>query len=131
MIRNILLASAAAVAFLAGVPAMAHHSANAEFNTQKQTTITGVLTKVENVNPHSWWYVDVTGADGKVTSWKLESDPPTGLISRGLKIKTDIKIGDTYSFRVSPAWKDPGPTSKLGWMRAITHNGKEYVNFEL
>jgi hypothetical protein len=131
MNRNTLLASVVLVAFLERVPVMAHHSANAMFNTQKQITITGVLTKVENINPHSYWYVSVTEADGKVTSYKLESDPPSGLIKRGLKLKTDIKIGDTYSFRISPAWKDPGPTSKLGWMRAITQNGKEYVNFEL
>jgi hypothetical protein len=130
MIKRTLLASAAIVTFLAGTPVMAHHSANAEFDTQKDFTITGVLTKVENVNPHSWWYVDVKGPDGKVTSWKLESLSPSGLIRQGLKVKTDLKIGDTYSYRISPAWKDPEGV-KLGFMRAITVNGKEFVVVEL
>src|SRR4029450_6888394 len=92
---------------------------------------TGTLTKLENVNPHSWWYVDVKGPDGKVQSWKLESLSPAGLIRQGLKVKTDLKIGDTYSYRISPAWKDSDPNSKLGFMRSITVAGKEYVVVEL
>jgi len=131
MVKKTVIASAAVLALLViGAPAMAHHSANAEFETTKEFTITGTLTKVENVNPHSWWYVDVKGADGKVTSWKLESLSPSGLIRQGLKVKTDLKIGETYSYRISPAWKDPAGI-KLGFMRAITVNGKEFVVVEL
>jgi len=132
MIKQFVIASAAALALLMiGAPARAHHSANAEFDTQKQFTITGVLTKVENVNPHSWWYVDVKGPDGKIQSWVLESLSPRGLILKGLKVKTELHLGDTYSFRISPALKDPDPKTKLGFMRSITVNGKEYVVIEL
>jgi len=115
----------------AGAPLFAHHSANAEFDKTKEFTITGVLTKVENVNPHSWWYVDVKGPDGKVTSWKLESLAPAGLIRQGLKLKTNVEIPGTYSFRISPAWKDPDANTKLGFMKAITVDGKEYIVVEL
>ncbi|PYS07228.1 MAG: hypothetical protein DMG12_01205 [Acidobacteria bacterium] len=132
MIKQFVIASAAALALLMiGAPARAHHSANAEFDTQKQFTITGVLTKIENVNPHSWWYVDVKGPDGKTQSWMLESLSPRGLILKGLKVKTELHLGDTYSFRISPALKDPDPKTKLGFMRSITVNGKEYVVIEL
>ena len=131
MVKKMVIASVAAVALLvAGAPAIAHHSANAEFDTTKEFTITGTLTKLENVNPHSWWYVDVKGTDGKVTTWKLESLSPSGLIRQGLKVKSDLKIGDTYSYRISPAWKDPEGV-KLGFMRSITVNGKEFVVVEL
>ena len=131
MVKKTVVASAAVLALLViDAPAFAHHSANAEFDTTKEFTITGTLTKVENVNPHSWWYVDVKGADGKVTSWKLESLSPSGLIRQGLKVKTDMKIGDMYSYRISPAWKDPAGV-KLGFMRAITVNSKEFVVVEL
>lgn len=131
MIKRVLWASGVVLAFLAGTPAIAHHSANAEFNTSEQLTITGVLTKVENVNPHSWWYVDVKGSDGKVTAWRLESNSPSGLIRLGLKVKSEVKAGDTMSFRISPAWKDHPEGAKMGWMRSITVNGKEYVLTEL
>ena len=128
---KIVIASAAALALLmSGTPVGAHHSANAQFDTQKEFTITGVLTKLDNVNPHSWWYVDVKEPDGKVTSWKLESLSPSGLIRQGLKVKTDMKIGGTYSYRISPAWKDPEGV-KMGWMRSITVGGKEFVVVEL
>jgi hypothetical protein len=131
MVKKMVIASVAALALLVlGAPAIAHHSANAEFDTTKEFSITGTLTKLENVNPHSWWYVDVKGADGKVTTWKLESLSPSGLIRQGLKVKSDLKIGDTYSYRISPAWKDPEGV-KLGFMRAITVNGKEFVVVEL
>ena len=130
MTKRVLLATAALVAFFAGSPAMAHHSANAEFDTTKEFKITGVLTKMEIVNQHSWLYVDVKEADGKVTSWKLETNSPQGLIAKGLKVKTDIKVGDTYTYRIAPAWKDPSD-AKLGWMKAITINGKEFVVVEL
>jgi len=131
MIKRIFLASVVGAALLSSsAPVMAHHSANAEFDTQKEFTITGVLTKLENVNPHSWWYVDVKGADGTVTSWKLESLSPSGLIRQGLRVKSDLKIGDSYSYRISPAWKDPEGV-KLGFMRSITVNGKEFIVVEL
>ena len=132
MIKQLVIVSATVLTVLVlGAPARAHHSANAEFDTQKQMTITGVLTKVENVNPHSWWHVDVKGPDGKVQSWILESLSPRGLILKGLKVKTDLHMGETYTFRISPALKDPDPNTKLGFMRSITVNGKEYVVIEL
>ena len=131
MIHRLVAASGAVLALLSiGVPALAHHSANAEFDTSKELKIVGVLTKVENVSPHSWWYVDVKEPDGKITSWKLESNSPSGLIRQGLKVKTDVKVGETYTYRIAPAWKDPEGT-KLGWMKAITVNGKEFVVVEL
>jgi len=128
--RTALASFTAAAALLVATPSVAHHSANAEFDTQKEMVITGVLTKLEVVNPHSWWHLEVRGPDGKVTTWRLESNSPAGLIRLGVKVKTDVKVGGTYSFRISPAWKDP-EGEKLGWMRAFTINGKEYVLTEL
>ena len=130
MLGRFLLASTTVLAFLAGTPAIAHHSANAEFDTSKQMTITGVLRKLESVNPHSWWYIEVTGSDGKVIPWRLESNSPSGLIRLGLKIKSDVKVGDVMSFRISPAWKDPDG-ERMGWMRSVTVNGKEFILTEL
>jgi hypothetical protein len=65
-----------------------------------------------------------------VTSWKLESNAPAGFIRLGLRIKDDVHVGDTLTFRIAPAWKDPSD-AKLGWMKALTVNGKEYVLVEL
>lgn len=132
MVKQIALAMVAAAALVAGTPVFAHHSANAQFDTKKDVKLVGVVTKVENINPHSWWHVEVKEADGKITKWKLESLSPNGLIRQGLRVKSDIKLGDTYEFRIAPAWKDTlEEGEKLGFMKAITFGGKEYVVVEL
>ena len=82
---------------LTGNPALAHHSANAEFDTQKEFTISGTLTKLENVNPHSWWYVDVKGADGKVTTWNMELTSPNTIRRQGWG-PDDLLAGDKVIF---------------------------------
>jgi len=53
------------------VPARAHHGlANFDLNTE--ITIAGTVTRIAFVNPHSWVYLDVTGADGEVEAWRCE-----------------------------------------------------------
>ena len=113
-----------------GRPALAHHSANAEFDTTKHFEVTGVLTKLEIVNPHSWWYLDVKNPDGSVSHWRLESISPAGLIRQGLKVKDQLKLGQPYKFTVAPSWKDPADY-KLAHMLSVFVDGKEYVLSEI
>ena len=78
-----------AVASLAGllmtaVPVVAHHSFAAEYDDQKPLKITGTLTKVDWMNPHIWYYVDVKNPDGTVTSWAISGGAPGQLMRRGI-----------------------------------------------
>ena len=68
---------------LAASPAMAHHAFAAEFDTDQPVTVRGVITRVDWVNPHSWIYVDVKEADGKVVTWRFEMGPPNALLRMG------------------------------------------------
>lgn len=83
-----MLASAAALAIsgaaLPGDAARAHHSFSAEFSAELPVELTGTITKVEWVNPHSWFHLEVTGPDGETESWMVEGGSPNALIRRGV-----------------------------------------------
>jgi len=72
-----------AAAFLAAVPARAHHAFAAEFDINQPVKLQGKVSRMEWVNPHAWIHVDVTGPDGKVTSWMVEGGSPNILLRRG------------------------------------------------
>ncbi len=82
---------------LAAVPVKAHHSFAAAFDETKPINLQGTVTKVELVNPHSWVWIDVKGADGATTNWGLEGGPPVNLFRNGvtkasLPVGSEIKI---------------------------------------
>jgi hypothetical protein len=89
---------AVAMAF-AGVPAFAHHAANAQFDLNKQVVVEGTLDEVEDINPHSYWHI--TTSDG--TKWAFEGSSPAGLKRYGIKPKSDIVKGAKFTVYAAPA----------------------------
>jgi len=87
----------AVLALAASAPARAHHSFGVEYDINKPVTLTGTITSIEWTNPHSFIYVDIKGADGKVTNWKFEGYPPGVLYRQGWKRDVSIKTGDTIT----------------------------------
>ena len=73
--------------------ALAHHSFAAEYDAKKPVTLKGVVTKVEWMNPHVYFFVDVEDAKGETANWALEMGPPNGLQKSGWTRNT-MKIGD-------------------------------------
>jgi hypothetical protein len=83
--------------FFAGVPASAHHSVQAQFDLDKPIKVTGVVTKVEWINPHSYLYLDVKDDAGKVKHWAFEMAGPGALRKAGLSRadRGGLTVGDT------------------------------------
>jgi hypothetical protein len=90
---------------LSGVPVLAHHSFDAEYDANKVTTISGFVTKVDWQNPHAFVYVDVTDPGGGVKSFRIEMGPPYALVRGGWK-KDTIKIGDKVTVEGAALAKD-------------------------
>src|ERR1700730_14584141 len=78
---RMLVAFAVLLAF--NPQALAHHSFAAEFDANQPITVSGAINKMDWVNPHSWIYVDVKDAEGKVVTWRFEMGPPNALLRMG------------------------------------------------
>jgi hypothetical protein len=97
------------------IPVLAHHSFAAEYDTHKPIKITGVVTKMEWMNPHARFYVDVKDADGKVTNWNFELGAIPVLLRQGWR-KGSLKEGDMVTVE-GVAAKDG---SNLGSAQRVT-----------
>ena len=115
MSRNLLL-SVFAFALMLGwttAPLFAHHSFAAEFDGSKPVKVTGVVKKVEWMNPHIWFYVE--GKDeitGRTAVWGFSAGPPATLVRRGIK-RDVLKIGDSVKVDGFLA-KDGSPNASGG-----------------
>jgi len=78
---------------LGAAPLIAHHSYAAEFDRNKNITITGTITKVEWANPHARFYFDAKNDKGQMVNWNFELASPNGLMRLGWN-RNSLKVGD-------------------------------------
>ncbi len=120
--NSLVLATPLALLLIsAGVSA--HHSLLAEFRTDSPTEITGVITDMDWINPHSYVYVDVTDDAGNVVNWHLECLPTAMLRKAGLTKAMMIGDGRPATIRIHTA-RDG--TSNLGYILKITYADGHY-----
>ena len=99
--RTGLVAGVAAILLLIR-PVVAHHSFAAEYDANKPVTLKGTVSKVEWMNPHARFYVDVKDEKGTVTNWNLELASPNVLVRNGWT-RHSLKVGDEVTVEGSLA----------------------------
>jgi Family of unknown function (DUF6152) len=93
MLRTALIWIVGGVGSILMVSAHAHHSFRAQYDSTKPIEVTGYVTKIDWMNPHVYFYIDVMNAQGKTESWAFEMGPPHMLEQRGWK-RNSMAIGD-------------------------------------
>jgi len=79
--------------FVGAAPTYAHHSEAAQFDPDDPVNLQGIVVKVEWMNPHIWYYLDVTDENGEVKTWGFSGLPPGVLRRRGIT-RDVLKVGD-------------------------------------
>src|SRR5688572_17686796 len=95
----------------AAANAFAHHGI-ANFDLNKDIAISGTVSKLAFVNPHSWLYVSVAGADGSTTEWQCEMRAATVLRRSGWS-EAMFAAGTAVNVTGSPDRNEPN-TCYLG-----------------
>ena len=99
---------------LATVPAAAHHSFAAQYDRTKAVTLKGSVTKLEWMNPHIYFYIDVKQGD-RVVNWSIEGGAPSMLYRNGWRADS-LKVGDQVTV---DGWLAKDGTN-LANMRTVT-----------
>jgi hypothetical protein len=104
---------------LMGVPAGAHHSGQM-FESERTVTLEGVVKEFQYTNPHSWLLVEVTSADGTVTTWGFEAEGPSTLQRAGIR-PSDLPAGTRITITGRPM-RDGQPAA--AWEHAELEGGR-------
>jgi hypothetical protein len=99
--------------------AHAHHSFAAVFDENKPVKLQGVVTKLEWMNPHIWFYLDVKDDKGAITKWQCEGGNPNTLLRQGWTRNT-LQIGTTVDIE---GWLARNGTNTCN-ARTVMANGK-------
>ncbi len=94
--------AAAAGLLVSPVAVLAHHSFAAEYDANKPVTLKGTVTRIEWMNPHARFYIDVKDANGALTNWNLEMASPSALVRNGWTRKS-LNVGDEVTVQGSLA----------------------------
>jgi hypothetical protein len=103
----------------AAAPALpAHHSVAGQFDMSKEVEWTGVITKIDWINPHTYIYLEVTEADGNTVTWQLATAPTAMLRKAGLT--KAMLMDDGARVTITGLLARDG-TKHLGWIHKITY----------
>ena len=89
---------------IGAAPLVAHHGRGAIYDAKKKIELKGTVTEVQWRNPHIAIFIDVKGADGKVTNWAIEHSNVSQLARLGYG-KNTLRAGMEVTVVVNPGSK--------------------------
>jgi hypothetical protein len=107
------------VGVTAVAPVLAHHSFAAQYDREKPITLTGTVTKVEWMNPHIYFYLDVKQGE-RVVHWAIEGGAPNSLYRNGWR-RDSLKVGDQVTIE---GWLAKDGTSLANMRTAVLSDGR-------
>lgn len=115
--------------FLVSGALLAHHSLSAVYDIRGQGEVTGVVKKVEFVNPHGVMTIEVPNDDGESTEWELTTGSANTLSSLGFggDGPNNVIAGDVVTITFYPARNG----TPLGFIRSITLADERTIEFEI
>ena len=114
----------AAGVMLASTSVFTHHSVSGQFDTSKKVTITGVISKIDWVNPHIYVFVDGKDDTGASGQWALETVPTA--MARKAKLTKDQMAGNKGE-TVTVAGHPARDGRKSAWILRITYPDGRFV----
>jgi len=113
---------------LASGASMAHHSLSGVYDIRGSGEVTGVIKKVEFVNPHGVMTLEVRNDDGTMTEWQLTTGSANTLSSLGFGNEgpNTVIAGDVVTITYFPA-RNGKP---LGFIRTITLPDERTIEFD-
>ena len=108
--------------------AVAHHSVAGQFDPSKSISVTGVVSRVEWVNPHIYVYVDVTDDTGSVETWAMETVTPTMARRAGLTAERLWGDGKPVTIDAIPARDE---SRRLGYVTKFSFADGRFVQMSV
>lgn len=128
MIKRTLGTVVFSACLLAGGASLAHHSLSAVYDIRGSGEVTGVIKKVEFINPHGVMTLEVQNDDGTLTEWELTTGSANTLSSLGFggDGPNTVIAGDVVTISYFPA-RNGEP---LGFIRSITLPDQRTIEFD-
>jgi uncharacterized protein DUF6152 len=101
--------------FLAALPALAHHSMSAKYDTNQSIVLQGTVQKITWNNPHVHLFLQAPDKGVPDASWEFEMGSPSLLLQNGWKLGT-FRQGDHVIVTAYPA-RDG---SRLGYASKVS-----------
>ena len=103
-VHHVIAVSLLLILLVVSSPASAHHSFDAEYNTNRPVTLTGRVVKLLWQNPHSFLYVDVIDAktsrttSGSIELGSINNLPRLGWTQNSVKPAHEITVKRIRAF---------------------------------